>query len=810
MAKPLVLTISPERRRLFLANKIPVVVDRCSLVKIMKLLLRLLAITLCFSVSAQGQTNIPPSPQPQSTPAPQTRSDVVRITTNLVQVDVTVVDHNGQPVSDLKAEDFAVTEDGKPQKITNLSFISPASAQPASTPTVARPAKPAKGVAPDPPPPPVTLRRDQVRRAMALVVDDLGLSFESSRLVREALKKFVNEQMQPGDLVAIIRTGAGIGALQQFTADKRLLYAAIERVRYNLNSRAFSAFAPIGGEIRVANGAINGMSPPTRDGPGNTNASPGSEMIDSLLKLKTPGSEATQFRDDIFTVGTLGAINFILRGLRELPGRKSIILFSDGFRMYDEDQGTRRILDSMNRLVDLANRASVVIHTVDARGLQTLGLTAADNLAGPLAPGNSNFGANNGDPLPGQWVQGISSDLQSRRSDFRATQQGLGFLSQQTGGMFIRNNNDIEGSIGRVLSNDKGYYLLGYRPGESTFNDEGKRSGFHHIEVKVKRPGLTVRTRAGFYGFTDEETRRPAYKNPAEHLYAALASPFASGDIRVRMSSIFGYDPERSSFTESILHIDARDLAFNKQPDGTYKASFQIVTATFGDNGSLVDQAERSYSIIVEEVNLERTYRTGLIYIVTLPIKKAGAYQLRMAVRDSTTAHIGSANQFIEVPDIKKKRLTLSGIILSTSSLQPGASSSAANASVLSTPQASAQVDANAGQANHALASQAIRRFAHRETMAYGYYIYNAKLDSSHLPHLEIQVRPLNSRALAHAVVDPGAELATPRAPGRCRHCQRAFRGKVVRRRCERRTPRSTRPRCVAARGDAALGSRPL
>ncbi len=691
----------------------------------MKIVLYSFAVTLCMLVCAQAQTNTAPPSQPQSTPSPQTRADVVRITTNLVQVDVTVVDHNGQPVRDLKPEEFDVTEDGRPQKITNLSFTSTPVAQP-SAPTVARAPKPAKGVAPDPPPPPVTLRRDQVRRAMALVVDDLGLSFESSRLVREALKKFVDEQMQPGDLVAIIRTGAGMGALQQFTADKRLLYAAIERVRYNLNSRGLNAFAPIGGETRVVVGEANGRSGSGGNGPGNTNDSPGSQMIDSLLKLKTPGSEATQYRDDIFSVGTLGAINFILRGLRELPGRKSIILFSDGFRMYDEDQGTRRILDSMNRLVDMANRASVVIHTVDARGLQTLGLTAADNLAGPLAPGKS-------DPPQGAWLQGIASDLQQRRSDFFANQQGLGFLSQQTGGMFIRNTNDIEGSINRVLNSDKGYYLLGYRPDESTFNDKGRRTGFHHIEVKVKRPGLTVRTRAGFYGFSDEDTRRPAYRNAAEHLYAALASPFASGDIRIRMSSVFGYDPERSSFTESILHIDARDLTFNKQPDGTFKASFAIVTATFGDNGNLVDQAERAYSIAVEEAKLERTYRTGLIYIVTLPVKKPGAYQLRMAVRDSTSAHVGSANQFIEVPDIRKKRLTLSGIILSAS-----AAPATGNTSV------------SPGPEDHALSSQAIRKFQHRQTMTYGYYIYNAKLDSSRQPHLETQVRVFRDGKLVY------------------------------------------------------------
>jgi len=261
----------------------------------MKRFLYLLALALAhsLSVSAQGPTPTPPSSAPRSAPPAQARGDVVRITTNLVQVDVTILDHKGQPVSDLTPADFEVTEDGRLQKITNLSFITPTSAP--SRGAVSSPAaKPAKGVAPEPPLPPVKLRPDQVRRTIALAVDDLGLSFESSHYVRQALRKFVDEQMQPGDLVAIIRTGAGMGALQQFTADKRLLYAAIERVRYNLNSRGFNAFAPIGGETRIADKSVNGMAGPTTNSPGNTNDSPGSQLIDSLMRLKTPGSQYTQ------------------------------------------------------------------------------------------------------------------------------------------------------------------------------------------------------------------------------------------------------------------------------------------------------------------------------------------------------------------------------------------------------------------------------------------------------------------------------------------------------------------------------------
>src|SRR2546423_293798 len=725
-----------------------------------------LLLLLSFVITGLGQqpTTQTQAQTQQSAPSPpaQTREDVVRITTNLVQVDVSVTDHNGQPVTDLTADDFEVTEAGRPQKISNLSFIKPASAEPPPPAAPAPAVRPARGVAPVPPPPPVHLRPEQVRRTVALVVDDLGLSFESSHYVREALKKFVDEQMQPGDLVAVIRTGAGIGALQQFTADRSLLYAAIDRVRYNLNSRNFSAFAPVGNDIRTVGSSVIGMNGRDEsistfrnsDDTHDSQYNPGNELINSLLRLSTPGIQANQYRDDIFSVGTLGALNYIIRGLRTLPGRKSIVLFSDGFRMYDQDQGSQRILDSMNRLVDLANRASVVIYTIDPRGVQVLGVTAADNFAGPFSHGNTNFASDNGDPLQEQWVQGIDSDLQTRRNDFFATQQGLSYLAKQTGGLFIRNNNDIVGALRRVLNDQKGYYLLGYRPDESTVNEQGRRAGFHHITVKVKRPGLSVRTRSGFYHFTDEEALRPVYQSVPQQLYAALASPFTSGDINVRMSSVFGFDPERGgSFTESILHINGQDLTFTKQPDGTHKASFQILSVTFGDNGRVVDQDAPAYSIVVEEANLEHTRNSGLIYVVTLPIKKPGAYQLRMAIRDSTSGHVGSANQFIEVPDIKKKRLTLSGIILSRSAPQPttnstvsnSASNGAANpasgagASAAGTP----EISATQGQVQeaHPLVSQAIRRFQHGQALTYGYYISNARLNSAPRPQLQTQLR---------------------------------------------------------------------
>ena len=153
---------------------------------------------------------------------------VIRINVNLVQVDAVVTDSKGKVVTDLKAEDFEVLQDGKPQAITNFSFIDVKESTVRGFP--ARPVAQPRGGAPAPPLPRPVFRPQQARRTVAIVVDDLGLSFDSIVRIRQSITKWVDTQMQPGDLVAVIRTSAGMGALQQFTADKRLLHSAIEQI----------------------------------------------------------------------------------------------------------------------------------------------------------------------------------------------------------------------------------------------------------------------------------------------------------------------------------------------------------------------------------------------------------------------------------------------------------------------------------------------------------------------------------------------------------------------------------------------------
>lgn len=654
----------------------------------------LLSLTLCLQIVASGiaqQPELTPSPKPpeQKPVAPAQEPpdvDIVKITTNLVQIDAVVTDKNGKHVTDLRADEIEMFEDGKSQTVTNFSYIR-VEAGDTSTPINANKATKPNLI----PEPPRNVKPEEVPRTIALVVDDLSLSFESAHYMRRALRKFLDELMQPNDLVAIIRTAGGIGALQQFTTDKRRLYAAVDKVKwYPLGRGPISAFAPIGGEGLPA---IEGME----DGSAKANA------------------DLEQFREDVFAVGTLGALNYVVKGLRQLPGRKSVVLFSDGLRIFraSDPFGGARVLAAMRILLDLANRASVVINTMDARGLQTLGLTAADSTG----------------PLSGQQVQ---DRLSQRRADFYDSQEGLNYLAAETGGLAIRNSNDLAGGIKRIMEDQSGYYLIGYRPDDSTFERDKGRPRFHKISLKVKRPGkYNVRMRSGFLGVSDE-TLKPATQTPQQQLVSALLSPFSTAGIQLRLTSLFANDAKIGSLMRSFLHVKASDLTFTEEPDGAHKAVFDIMAITFGDNGTVVGQFNYRQTLRVTEVGFQKILKNGFSYNVVMPIKKPGAYQLRAAIRDLDSAKVGSASQFIEVPDIKKDRLQTSGLLLKGMPPERYTKS-------LSQPEQGAptQVDDI-----DPLASTAVRQFRPGMAMVYGLVVYNAKIDKeTGKPQLKFQAR---------------------------------------------------------------------
>jgi VWFA-related protein len=640
----------------------------------MKRTLPILTAVVGFACVALGQT---PSP------APTPLDDVVKISTNLIQIDVTVTDKKGKPVTDLKEDEVAIYENGVRQSVTNFSFVS-AAPRPEAIP---RPSPDAAA----PPTAVSTLRPEQIRRTIALVVDDLSLSFNSAYQTRRALKKFVDEQMHEGDLVAILRTGAGVGALQQFTSDKRILYAAIERVKWNaLGSGGVGVFAPIG-------------SSAGRD-PDDTDNGSGERAATDIER------DVNDFRTTTFATGTLGALAYIIRGMSQLPGRKSVMLFSDGFRLSNIDaegfETASDVLNSIRRLAEAANRASVVLYTLDPRGLVVTGMTAADNTSGLS-------------------MEEVQSELSSRASTLRDTQDSLRFIAEQTGGIAFINNNDLVGGVRRVLD-DQSYYLVGYDPGEGTF-DAAKRK-FNKLEVRVNRPGVIVRYRSGFFNVADNEqprTVQPSKRPPIAQLQAALTSPFGVSDISVRLNALFGNEAE-GSFVRSLLHVNARDLKFTDEKNSEKKAVIEVLAMCFGDNGQIVEQLAKGYTLTLDAENYKAVMADGFVYHFTFPINKPGAYQYRVAVRDAQGGGLGSASQFIEVPNLKKDRAVISSIILE--SLSP-------------TEWAELLDSDEKPRVSDAMSDTAARRIRRNTVLRYGFEVYSAKLNSEKRPALSYRVR---------------------------------------------------------------------
>lgn len=641
-----------------------------------------LSIVFLFLFSCTGFAQ---TPTPTATPKPaEEDEDIVKISTALIQIDVTVTDKDGKVVTDLKPEDFEVYENKEKQQITNFSFVSAVPQEP-----ITPPQKTEKNKQTNIPLPPVPVRPEQVRRTIALVVDDLGLSFESTYFVRRSLKKFVDEQMQPNDLVAVIRTGSGAGALQQFTSDKRQLYAAIEAIKWNPLGRAgVSAFAPI--------------EPTPLENAQSAGADVSQEDID---EEKQRINDFNNFREDIFSVGTLGAINFVVKGMDELPGRKSIMLFSDGFVICppnDPDRCTR-IKDSLKQLTDLCNRAAVSIYSLDARGLAYTGITAADNVSGN--------------------PQQIQNALSTRSAELFDKQEGLAYLANETGGRSFFNNNDFNKSLDKALEDQKGFYLIGYQPDTETFDPQKRR--FNELNIKVKRPGVSVRYRSGFFGVADRKVV-PTQKTPAQQILAALSSPFAANGIELHLNTLFGKSNKEEAFVQSFLHVDTKELKFSEKPDGWKEAVFDVLAVNYGANGIPVEQISKTYTLRVKGETYDKIAKQGFVYNFMFPVKKAGSYQMRVAIRDSATSKVGSASQFIEVPDLKKQRLTLSGIILENFTAQEWQKYESGNVTERMTDP---QTDTS------------LRRFKKGTVLRYGVDIYNAKTDASQKPNLQTQVR---------------------------------------------------------------------
>lgn len=622
----------------------------------------ILALLLLFSICLPiaGQTT-PPTDQDKN-------DDVVKITTNLVQIDA-VVTKDGKPVRDLKAEDFEIYQDGRQQAITSFAYISNLTGAPPS----ASAATSGKGRAEVPAGP---IQRDVARRTVAIVIDDLGLSAQSMSEVRRQVRKFIAEELQPDDLVAIIRTGGEMGALQQFTNDRRLLNRAIDLLRWNACSRGGVSVFPNVEEMSI--GGCGGMT----------------------------------------VLSTLKSLRFILNSMGQLPGRKSMILMSDDIPLRAREhgpQGAESVLvgsdvrnygDWLQSLTETAIRSSVVIYSVDTQGLQVTGIRASDAITSRTMVANG--GGVGGVPERSAMLGSLSA---SRSRMLSERSEGSERIAQRTGGFQVRNSNGFQ--LDRILEDQSGYYLLGYRPTEETFNRK-----FHNIKAKVKRSGMTLRTRYGFFGVTEEEANggRPTIKDQTT---LALLSPFGTQDIEVYQNSFFANPKADGSVIRSFVYLNPANLTF-VQANGRRETPLEIHGVIFGDNGAVIEKVKHDIVLSLGDSEYEQAIRDGLPDAVRLrfdmTVKKPGSYQVRIAVRDRTSSKIGSAGQFVGVPNLNDKRVALSGIVLRS------ADEAVAQALLMANPPA--------------------RRFAVNSELRFAFLLYNAPINpATQLPNVTTEIK---------------------------------------------------------------------
>ena len=587
-----------------------------------------------------------------------------RVSVDVVRLDAVATGRDGRVVPNLTADDFEVLQDGKPQKVTFAQFV------PVLTNAVAGSHSPASArvIATSPSATTVT-SRETVQRTIAIVVDDLGLSWESLHHAKQALRTFIDREMQPVDLVAIIRTGGSVGALQPFTTDRRLLHATIERLNWNgLSRNGVEAFEPF--NLWTTFDERHGMGDP--------------DDFKSLSML----------RSSISAAGTLGALNLAIQGARDLPGRKAVIFVSEGFQMgnFAEDMDPdSRVRFALDRAIDQAARSGVVIYSLDARGLQTAGFQAADNLKRPS---------------PSQTMDETVRQKAADRVGFnRDTQEALAYLAEQTGGFAVLNTNDLAKGLGRISQDVRDYYIIGYVPSEGTFAAKGKKPRYHKVSIRSRRPGITVRTRKEFLGVSDPD--EPATStDPPHQLVRAAISPFAETGIALRATALPGFSTADGMFVRALLHIDTRALAFTDEEAGRKTASADVLGMAFNGDGTQVAHLSTGFSVALTSDAADEALRDGLAYTLTLPIRRPGAYQVRFAVRDRNSGRLGSSGEFVSVPDMAGGEFALSGIVL-RSPAEAVPSSGNAEALFL-TP------------------AQALRIYPPGNELSYSYELYNA------------------------------------------------------------------------------------
>lgn len=609
-------------------------------------LLLLSALLLCPVAGARAQT--------------QEKEEVVRVESELVQTDVMVLDKSGKFIDGLTREQFELRVDGQPVPLAFFERVSaPLRKGEAAPGAVAAAANAA-------------IASRARGRSVVFFIDDLHLSLDSLNPTRSAITRFIDEEMAPGDLVAIVTATGQLGFLQQFTDNKAVLRAAVARLR-NIPPPIHDAEQPPMSEFiatRIANGdrqAAGFYITKVQEGffsKNNAGNNPASNSNAVYEMVKTRATNITKQMESV-TNGSLSALEKLVNTAGGIEGRKLIFFVSDGF--YLDGKGSVSTANRRLQLVtDTAARTGSVIYTIDARGL--------------FAPFHDATGSKARDP------NGFLD--RSSVGEASLAQEGLANLAGETGGEFLKNQNYFDHWVSRVMDETSNYYRIAWKPS----GDEQKGGRFRRIEVAVAgRPDLTVRMHRGYVpaavrAADEAKSDKAGTKSDVKSLpvkgseakgaeadfRAALMAPVGKRGLPTALSTSFVDVPGSGPVLTSSVEVGTGMLDYGA--DGKQPATVDLVGLVLSEQGKQVSNFNKRLTVAPTASSTGE--QPGVIYNHKAPLAP-GLYQVKVAARDARGGQLGSAIQWIEIPDLSKKQLALSSLHLNGRQVGGGADGSA-------------------------------------------------------------------------------------------------------------------------------------
>ena len=551
-----------------------------------------------------------PAPPPQAQqPAQQTPVDqppvTFRVEVNYVEVDALVTDADGKPIANLTKDDFELFEDGKKQDVATFALVN------IPIERAERPLFASGPVQPD------VQTNDHIEgRIYLLVLDDLHTDVTRSPRVKAAATRFIENNFGTNDLAAVVFTGRS-GDGQDFTNNPRLLVNAINK---------FS-----GRKLRSATlTRIEGA----RVDPATQQLAPGDDIdqMDRAFRARQMANNVRKLAE--FMAGVHGR-------------RKSMLLIGEGvdYDIYEAvgqlgSTASSVLLDTHDAIA-AATRGNVTIYTIDPRGLM--------NAEGDLIE-----------------VAGTVGDADSRSiaNEMRLSQDSLRVLADSTGGFAAVNRNDLNGAFDRIVSENSSYYMLGF------YSTNDRRNGrYRKLEVRVKRPGLRVRNRTGYYEARGRAPSQPNASNSPTALPVAVTEalgsplPMAGVPMKVFAAPYKGQAPNAA--VALVFEIDIRNFDF-VQNGGTFNEQVDVAFTSVNTQGKVFPGERQTATLTLKPDTYERAKARGLRVLsqANLP---PGRYQIRVAAGNKS-GKAGSVVYDLEVPDFSKEAFTMSGVSLTAAS----------------------------------------------------------------------------------------------------------------------------------------------